>query len=718
MYHMSNLIKNTNIIKGMICSMVSVAMLLWPNSVVFSEETEVSGEELMFKKVPLVKIASEEEEKLTETPIVTTVVTEEEIKRIGARTLSDVLAVIPGFSHAQDHNEWFMCERGIYASSQQKILILRDGHRLNCRSYSEANTDYAISLANVKAIEIMRGPGASLYGDVALTAVINLVSKQPKDIDGVEVTLGGGNFGQGKADIVAGGEFAKDKSFSFFASLYRSDGQKLPAKDPIYNKQGEIIQYGFKDPISYDIGGRIFVGKNLQLFAEKRDCHYIEPYSAGGKTGEVYNYDDYLKFNNMVGPGLRSIFTHAGLEHSLDLGNKSELKTEVYYDNFRLDAHLIADPSQKKSQLLQWDDYATGLKSIFSKKYSGLLGEGGSLLAGFHFDYIEITQSELTVQTNGQLSLVSKPPLDPGVEHNYALFAQVKHKFTPEIIANVGARYDYRKVKKDLYGQNLDIKDVDNLSPRAALIFLPTDRLSLKLSYAHSFVVAPYWYRYNSFPSYQGAYTLKPEQLDTYQFTLTTMHLKRKNLTNQINLFLNNFRDVIVRTAAPYGQQQYDNAGKLNSYGVEYELGWGIENLNIKANYTYQCFTEVKGVGMASKDGKFENVPQHMANLIVDFAPLYNTSDFGKKLWLNLTMNYIGEQFARWGKTLTNPDDVVDAVLVTNLTLTINDLLAKGVSLSFSGYNIFDTEYYQGGSVLFPIRQPGRFLLGSISYKF
>jgi iron complex outermembrane receptor protein len=716
---MSNLTKNPNIIKGMICIMVSVAMLLWLNSVIFSEETEVSGEELVFKKVPLVKIASEEEEKLTETPIVTTVITEEEIKRMGARTLSDVLAVVPGFSHAQDHNEWFMCERGVYASSQQKILILRDGHRLNSRSFSNANTDYSISLANVKAIEIMRGPGASLYGDVALTAVINLVSKQPKDIDGVEVTLGGGNFGQGKADVVAGGEFAKDKSFSFFASLYRSDGQKFPAKDPINNKQGEIIQYGFKDPISYDIGGRIFVGKNLQLFAEKRDCHYIEPYSSLGKTGEVYNYNDYLKFNNIVGPGARNIFTHVGLEHSLDLGNKSELKTEVYYDNFRYDGLLITNALIKKAQVLQWDDYATGLKSIFSKKYSGLLGEGGSLLAGFHFDYIEVTQSELPTETNGQLSL-GNPPLDPGVEHNYALFAQVKHKFTPKIIANVGARYDYRKVKKDFLGQNVNVKDVDNLSPRAALIFLPTDRLSLKLSYAHSFVVAPYFSRYNALNPGAPVPDLKPEQLDTYQFTLTTMHLKRKNLTNQINIFVDNLKDVVVKTGAPSGSNlpRYANAGKINSYGVEYELGWGIENLNIKANYTYQYFTEVEGKGMASKDGKNENVPQHMANLIVDFAPLYNTSDFGKKLWLNLTMNYIGEQFARWGKTLTNPDDVVDAALVTNLTLTINDLLAKGVSLSFSGYNIFDTEYYQGGSVEFPIRQPGRFLLGSISYKF
>ena len=92
----------------------------------------------------MVVVASQQEEPLRETPVITSVITAEEIKRMGARTLNEVLLTVPGFTRIHDHNEFYSALRGIYGSSQRKILVLRDGHRLNMRFYSEANFGPAI----------------------------------------------------------------------------------------------------------------------------------------------------------------------------------------------------------------------------------------------------------------------------------------------------------------------------------------------------------------------------------------------------------------------------------------------------------------------------------------------------------------------------------------------------------------------------------------------
>ena len=204
--------------------------------------------ELMVFSRPLVTVASQHEEPLREAPVITSVVTAEEIRRMGARTLNDVLLTLPGFSHVQDHNEYYAAFRGIYGSSQQKILVLRDGHRLNSRSYSEANFDYAISLDNVERIEVLRGPGGSLYGDVALTAVVNIVTRSGEDIDGWETTAGAGSWGQRRFSLVAGKRLGPGESLTLSAAGFKADGEPKSWPDPRRpDDEGSSIVYGFDD---------------------------------------------------------------------------------------------------------------------------------------------------------------------------------------------------------------------------------------------------------------------------------------------------------------------------------------------------------------------------------------------------------------------------------------------------------------------------------------
>ena len=138
-----------------------------------------------------VKSVSKIEEPLNESIVPVTLITQSMIRDSGSRTLKDLLTTfVPGMVFVQDQNEVNVAMRGIYASSQQKILILLEGHRLNSRLISSANPDHAIGLDKIRQIEVIRGPASSVYGNVALTAVINIVLLKGKELEGAEVAVG------------------------------------------------------------------------------------------------------------------------------------------------------------------------------------------------------------------------------------------------------------------------------------------------------------------------------------------------------------------------------------------------------------------------------------------------------------------------------------------------------------------------------------------------
>ena len=179
--------------------------------------------------------ASQQAESVEEAPVPVTLITEEMIKAIGARNLKDVLmAYVPGVTSVESPNEVNVAMHGVYSAGQEKILIMLNGQRMNARVTNKAAPDYSISLEKIKRIEVLRGPASSLYGNVALTAVVNLITKDGLDVNGVDVSVGFGTFGQKKGSILFGKRFM-DMDFMAWGSIYASDGQKrfVPAQEAI-----------------------------------------------------------------------------------------------------------------------------------------------------------------------------------------------------------------------------------------------------------------------------------------------------------------------------------------------------------------------------------------------------------------------------------------------------------------------------------------------------
>ena len=142
--------------------------------------------------------ASSQAENLNEVPVPTTLITEEMIRNSGASNLQEVLAAyVPGMTIVDCNDDINIAMRGIYSNGQEKILIMLNGHRLNSYCTNIAAPDFSISLDKLKQIEVLRGPASSLYGGVSLTAVVNLITKQGADVDGVNMKAGAGNYSSG-----------------------------------------------------------------------------------------------------------------------------------------------------------------------------------------------------------------------------------------------------------------------------------------------------------------------------------------------------------------------------------------------------------------------------------------------------------------------------------------------------------------------------------------
>src|SRR5664280_537543 len=189
--------------------------------------TSLSLEALMEIEIPTVIGASKFEQKETEAPASVTVITSDEIKRYGYRTLADVLQSVQGFYVSYDRNYSFLGSRGVNLDDfNSRILLLVNGHRLNNNLTDGAaiGTDFMLDVDLIDHVEIIRGPSAVLYGNNAFFGVINVITRQGKQVDGAEVSAEYGQYDSYKGRVTYGKSFTNGFQFLLSGSWYDSAG--------------------------------------------------------------------------------------------------------------------------------------------------------------------------------------------------------------------------------------------------------------------------------------------------------------------------------------------------------------------------------------------------------------------------------------------------------------------------------------------------------------
>src|SRR6202167_4236483 len=162
----------------------------------WSQETpkdlgDKSIEDLMNIKVTSV---SKKEEKLSRTAAAIFVITQEDIRRSGATNIPDLLRMVPGLDVAQvNGSTWAVSSRGFNDQVANKLLVLIDGRTVYSPLFNGVYWDVQeVPLENIERIEVIRGPGAAIWGANAVNAVINIISKKSSETQGLLVTGGGG----------------------------------------------------------------------------------------------------------------------------------------------------------------------------------------------------------------------------------------------------------------------------------------------------------------------------------------------------------------------------------------------------------------------------------------------------------------------------------------------------------------------------------------------
>lgn len=140
-------------------------------------------------------------------PAAVYVVTPEMIRRSGAQTIPEVLRMVPGLQVAhRDSNKWAVSSRGFNNTFANKLLVQIDGRTVYTPVFAGTHWDVQdVVLEDIQRIEVIRGPGATLWGANAVNGVINIITKSSRDTTGIYAKVGGGTEEKGFGTARVGG---------------------------------------------------------------------------------------------------------------------------------------------------------------------------------------------------------------------------------------------------------------------------------------------------------------------------------------------------------------------------------------------------------------------------------------------------------------------------------------------------------------------------------
>ncbi|WP_288287530.1 TonB-dependent receptor [uncultured Prevotella sp.] len=271
-------------------------------------------------------------------------------------------------------------------------------------------------------------------------------------------------------------------------------------------------------------------------------------------------------------------------------------------------------------------------------------------------------------------------------ERSISAFVQGKHYFTPQFILNAGLRFDNKNRASG--------KNVTAFSPRVALIYLPSEKFSTKLSFSRAFVDAPYFYRHNTSNGARGSEDLMPEYMSAFQLDFMGK-INKWHIGYDVNIFYNNLTDIVVNNpSTDPSTPKYINSGSLKVAGTEAELNFTLPSFRVDANMTYLRPLEAANL-VCSK--RLVNAGHHL-------------------LWLSAGFMFGAKTLNKANTRLPDSKDYElsgNAIVDLGLKYTYHD----AIHLSLDCDNLFDKTYYVGGSFYVPYRASGRTVMATVSFK-
>jgi outer membrane receptor for ferrienterochelin and colicin len=585
-----------------------------------------------------------------ETPGIITLITSEEIQNSGARDLTDVLRLVPGFDVLQDLQ--FVMGIGLRGSwaNEGKVLVMMDGQPFNELLYQTVAIGNRFPVDAIERIEIIRGPGSAIYGGSAEYGVINIISKAAENLNGVAV-YGLGGFHSNAVGRTNGGVMAAKHSeeFSWDFSAFRGNGI---VSDQQYvdlfqaNPEQDLSRVTRADPMNINAGIKY---KNISFRTMYDEFETSDPVTF------VSNKNFY-----------------ADLKYTWRVNDKFQLVPQVKYYN-QIPWTFGSRESGEKDFNVRATRLLTQLDGIydFSRKVHVTFGgiffrdEGIDLLAGDLFE------------GNKTLTL-----------NNYAFFAEglFKHRLAN---ATVGFRYE----KNSRYGA----------------AFVPRIALTKKIQNFHFKLLYSQAFRAPSLQNINIALdgTIKPEKSDVFEIEFGYQFTPEMLLS--VNAFSIKTSDVLI-----YGSEGedddfsewYENSAKSGSNGIE--VVYSIRKKVWYANLTYSFSQSIKDNTVITYEvpgeRQYVGFPKNKITLNTNF-------NLTEKLSFNPTFLYASERYAY---TSVDADETpvlgkLDPYLLVNAFFNYRNCLVSGLNVGFGVYDIANVQpaipqAYNGGYAPVPGR--------------
>jgi iron complex outermembrane receptor protein len=606
-----------------------------------------------------VTTVSKEPEEVWKTAAAVYVITNEDIQRSGATTIPDVLRLAPGVEVAQiDSHSWSVGIRGFGGNLSRNVLVLIDGRTVYSTLFAGTYWEVQnVVMEDVDRIEVIRGPGGTIWGPNAVNGVINIITKSSRDTHGAMVNAGGGNAEQGFLNARYGGGNSRGLDYRIYELGFDRGPEYHP--DGINFDRWRAMQAGFRSDWAkdardnftfqgdiYDEGAGTAQTVANYTMPYSQNLYATEPRSGGNilgrwqrvyKEGEDFQLQIFYDRTNRYDPN----FT--------DLRNTYDID---FLDRFRLPGR----------QQISW-----GFGARWSLGYNSIVVPGLTFLPEHRTDRL------VTAFLQDEIALIDK-----------------------RLTFTFGTKF----LETNFTGWQLQ--------PTARLLWTPTNKQSFWVAFTHAVRTPsdveenfteleytgqtvdglPLFGRFNPNPNFRS------EELNGYEAGYRL--LLRKSLYFDIAAFYNHYGDLLSEdiTGAPYVQAspgpviilpaQLGNGLVGTTKGIEFAPEWRpLPFWRLRASYSY----------LQMDINKPANSPDaETPSTIVGSSPKHQIAvqsklDFAKVFSFDLTYRYVDALPA-----LTMPSySTGDARFAWQVR--------RQFKLSVVGRNLFQPHHFEDGGV-------------------
>lgn len=560
----------------------------------------------------VISLATGYERALFDAPVTASIISREEIEHSGARSLAELLERVPGYYlTSNDARSTQITVRGL----TQRVLILINNLPLYQGFLNATQSLHDILLFDVERVEVTRGPGSAVYGADASAGIVNLITRTASTGPLAEVGVVGGNFGSAGAYGLYGTP-VRDLDLRLFSAYYETDFSERVLQADAQTNFDRLLQ------------------TNASLAPGPINASRRMLEARTSLSGEIWalraSHRDEFDFE--TGTGLTFALDPSGTYDSrvstLELAHQSEPTSQ-----WRLRGYLAAIDVEQRAKLSPYPpgafrgQFPQGVRQHFEIGETRYRGELSGTYGGFRGHTLLLTLGGFTAEYD-TFSDIRNYVVRGGLVIPTQTFAPGAGVNDAEIIADATQRAWYAVLQDEFtpvsdwtftFGVRFDdYSDFGNTAnPRAALVWTPTARTSVKLLYGTAF-------RPPSVVELQSNGTfaaLGNPKLEPVRLAMTELNLTHRGsaFSSSIGAFQYRQRDLVQTVPSPISPTgvMFENRDSDHGWGAEGSLELRTnERLALEAHYTYQVHT-----GSTADNANAQQAPRHQISLALKGAP-------------------------------------------------------------------------------------------------